>query len=119
MHNVSNVPNIANHATDTPMNDGPNVSLNGTNNHAPEEKGGDGIAEGSPDDVEGNINNKWVDMIEETKAVFEGDDDDNASEGSVPVDNPVYPNKGNPLADEDDQIAEKIKYLMKDIDSDQ
>ena len=38
-------------------------------------------------------------MIEETNAVFDEDDADATSEGSVSDDNPAYPNKGNIFAD--------------------
>ena len=58
-------------------------------------------------------------MIEESNAFFEVDDDNAGSEGSVSVDNHVYPNQGNVLADDDDQITQKIKDLMKHIYPDQ
>ena len=60
------------------------------------------VAGGGPDHVEGSINNEWVNVMEESNAVFEGDDADGTSEGSVSDNNHVYPNKGNCLADEDD-----------------
>ena len=74
------------------------------------------IAEGGLDGVEGNTTNEWVYMIEETNVSFEGDDDNAGSEGSLSVDNPVYPNQRNFLADEDEKIAQKMKDLMKYID---
>ena len=94
------------------MNDGPHVSLKGTTNHPREGEGGAGIAEGSLDDVEKNMHDKGEDVIEETNTVFEGDDDNAVSEGSVSVENHVYPNQGNLLAHKDDQITQKIKYLI-------
>ena len=57
-------------------------------------------------------------MIEETNTVFDGDDADAASEGSVSDNNPVYPNKGNIFADKDERIAKTNGYLMKYIDPD-
>ena len=57
-------------------------------------------------------------MIEETNAVFEVDDDDAGLEGRVFVENSVHPNQGNILADEDNQIIQKIKDLLKYIDPD-
>ena len=68
------MPNTATHVADTPLNDGPNVSLNCTNDHSPEEEGRGMIVEDSQDDVEGSINDKWVNVIEETSVVFDGDD---------------------------------------------
>ena len=72
MNNVSDVPFTYTHVADTHMNDRPNFIFNGTTNHSSEEEWGDVIVEGSPDNVEGNINNEWVDMIEETNAVLKG-----------------------------------------------
>ena len=70
IHDMSDVPDIANNVIDTPMHDGPHIRWKGTKKHPPEEDGGDGIKEVSPDDVEGNINNERVDVIEETNVVF-------------------------------------------------
>ena len=86
------------------MNDGPNVSFNGTTNHSreEEEEGGDVITEGSTDDVEGSIYDKWGNMMEETNTVFDRNNADAASEESVLDANHVYPNKGNLFVETDD-----------------